>query len=156
MRTLRPREVKQPVTYLQALTLEGASSPKSPPGYSLSCSTSLRPGCTASVPHTPGPSSYCLSFHSPRSRAPVVIIHFVCTFLPLPVRQPCLDLHSWLGGGSSSGSWRITRISREQRGKGERSRKKEQTMQKHGRTKGRLASREPRSTWLKHRMNAGE
>lgn len=54
-------------------------------------------GCTASVPHMPGPSSYCLSFHSPRSRAPIVIINFVYTFLPLPVSQP-LPWSAFLAG----------------------------------------------------------
>lgn len=88
VRKLRPREVKETVMCLSALTVEGAPSPKSPPGKighlqggmaveqsphqdaPSPASPSLHPDFTPSVPLYHG-----LSFIRPQSRAPIVTVN---------------------------------------------------------------------------------
>lgn len=157
MRTLRPREVKQPVTYLSISFASIRSDIFKIPTrmftlpFHLPHTQAVQP-----VPHT-CPSSHCLSFYSPQSRAPIVIVNFVYKFLPLPTSQP-LSQCAFLTGRRHfrwilENKENFLRIEREG---GSSSRKREQHMQKHGCTNSRLKSGGPRSsTWLMHWMNVG-
>lgn len=88
MRTLRPREVKQPITYLPISFASIRSGFFKIPSGMLTAPFHL--------PHTQAVQPLLrtclaiisLSLHSPQSRAPIVIMKFVYEFLPLPTSQP--------------------------------------------------------------------